>query len=178
MYLFAQAELDKLANEVGNQGGAVCALLGMFFVLALAMGIVLRTACSLFNALVGGKDAAEGIPMPSLVGCIVVVAIAFCVSLVLSYAVVWAAGSLAFSVNLPPAQAMYYASMASIPLAFLVLSIILALFLPAPIFRAFIISLLCLPVAVILFILFSLIIWVCFTAVGASFPAFQKWQGK
>jgi hypothetical protein len=176
--MFAQTDLAKLANEVGAHAGSACPMLIGFFLFILAMGIVLRTACSLFNSIVGGKDAAEGIPMPSLLGCMFLVLISYIVAVVLAGAVVWTASSLAVVTNLSGPQAAYYAGMASIPIAFIVLTIMLALFLPTPIFRAFIIAILCVPVAVVLFILFSIILWLIFAALGMSHPALKLPWGK
>jgi hypothetical protein len=173
MRMFAQTDLAKLAQEVGANAGNVCPMLIGFFLFILAMGIVLRTACSLFNSIVGGKDAAEGIPMPSLLGCMFLVLISYIVAVVLAGAVVWTATSLAVVTNLSGAQAAYYAGMASIPIAFIVLSIMLALFLPTPIFRAVIIAILCVPVAIVLFILFTVILWLIFAAIGMSHPALK-----
>jgi hypothetical protein len=171
--MFAQTDLAKLATEVGAHAGNVCPMLIGFFLFILAMGIVLRTACSLFNSIVGGKDAAEGIPMPSLLGCMFLVMISYIVAVVLAGAVVWTATSLAVVTNLSGPQAAYYAGMASIPIAFVVLTIMLALFLPTPIFRALIIAILCVPVAIVLFILFTAILWVIFAALGMSHPALK-----
>ena len=171
--MFAQTDLAKLANEVGAHAGSICPMLIGFFLFILAMGIVLRTACSLFNSLVGGKDAAEGVPMPSLLGSMFLVLISYIVGIVLAGAVVWTATSMAIVTNLSGPQAAYYAGMASIPIGFLVLTIMLALFLPAPIFRAFLIAVLCVPVAIVLFILFTVIMWLIFSALGMSHPALK-----
>src|SRR5260370_995799 len=126
--MFAQTDLAKLANEVGAHAGSICPMLIGFFLFILAMGIVLRTACSLFNSIVGGKDAAEGVPMPSLLGCMFLVLISYIVGIVLAGAVVWTATSMAIVTNLSGPQAAYYAGMARIPIGFLVLTILLLLF--------------------------------------------------
>jgi hypothetical protein len=97
---------------------------------------------------------------------------------VLAGAVVWTATSMAIVTNLSGPQAAYYAGMASIPIGFLVLTIMLALFLPTPIFRAFLIAILCVPVAIVLFILFSVIMWLIFSALGMSHPALKLPWGK
>src|SRR5260370_30402461 len=120
--MFAQTDLAKLANEVGAHAGSICPMLIGFFLFILAMGIVLRTACSLFNSIVGGKDAAEGIPMPSLLGCMFLVLISDVVGYVLAGAVVWAAMSIAIVTNLSGLQAAYSAGIASLPIALLVLT--------------------------------------------------------
>src|SRR5258708_27602342 len=127
--MFGQTDLAKVANEVGAHAGSLCAMLIGFFLFILAMGIVLRTACSLFNSIVGGKDAAEGIPMPSLLGCMFLVLVSYIVAGVLAGAVVWTARSMAIVTNLSGEQTAYYAAMASIPIALVVLTIMLALFL-------------------------------------------------
>jgi hypothetical protein len=172
--MFAQTDLNKLLGEVQGQAVPLCGFLIIIFIYVLAMGIVLRTACSLFNSLVGGKDAAEGIPMPSLLGCMFLVFISYIVGYVLAIAVVWAAMSLAASVHLSPMEAGYYAWMASIPIAFLVLTVMLAMFLPTPIFRAFLIALLCIPVAIVLFIMFTAIVWLLVTVFNITAPGLEK----
>lgn len=171
--MFAQTDLAKLAQEVGIYAGIWCPGIIACFLFILFMGIALRTACSLFNSLVGGKDAAEGVPMPSLLGCMFLILVSYIVGGVISLAVMWTARSMAVVTNLSGEQAAYYAAMASIPIAFLVLSIMLALFLPTPIFRAVIIAILCVPVAIVLFILLSVILWVVFAAIGMSHPALK-----
>jgi hypothetical protein len=172
--MFAQTDLNKLAAEVGANAGHLCPMLIGAFVTILAMGFVLRTACSLFNSIVGGKDAAEGVPMPSLLGCMFLVLVSSIVGYVLACGVMWAAMSLAASIQLNAMEAAYYASMASLPITILVLTIMLALFLPAPIFRAFLIVVLCVPVAVVLFVLLTAIVWLLYAAFGASHPALQN----
>jgi hypothetical protein len=172
--MFAQTDLNKLVAEVGANAGHLCPMLIGWFIGLLAMGIVLRTACSIFNSLVGGKDASEGIPMPSLLGCMFLVLISGIVGYVLACGVMWAAMSLAASVQLSAMEAAYYASMASLPITLLVLTIMVALFLPTPIFRAFLIVLLCVPVAIVLFVLLTLILWLLYAAFGASHPALQN----
>jgi hypothetical protein len=172
--MFAQTDLNKLVAEVGANAGHLCPMLIGGFIAILAMGVVLRTACSLFNSLVGGKDAAEGIPMPSLLGCMFLVLISFIVGYVLACAVMCAAMSLAAAVHLSAMEAAYYASMASLPITFLVLTIMVALFLPTPIFRAFLIVLLCVPVAIVLFIMLTVILWLLYAAFGASHPALRN----
>jgi len=176
MHLVAQTDFSNLLNEVKGNAGSLCAMLVVGVIIVFALGIVLKSAISLYNSLCGGKDAADGVPAPTMIGSMIMVTIAAVISYVLAVATVWAAASLAFSTNLNPAQAAYYAGMAAIPIAFVVLSIILALFLPAPIFRAGLIALLCVPVAIVLFILFTVILWIIFAALNITFPAFQGWK--
>src|SRR5260370_20310170 len=92
--MFAQTDLAKLANEVGAHAGSICPMLSGFFLFILAMGIALRTACSLFNSIVGGKDAAEGVPMASLLGCMLRVLVSYIVGIVVAGAVVRTATSI------------------------------------------------------------------------------------
>ena len=176
MTLFAQPQFENLLNEVKVNAGPLCALFVVGVVITFALAIVLKSAISLYNSLCGGKDAADGVPAPTLIGSMIMVTIAAVIAYVLAVATVWAAASLAFSTNLNPAAAAYYASLAAIPIAFIVLSVILALFLPAPIFRAALIALLCVPVAIVLVVLCMVILWIVFAALNISMPAFQGWR--
>ena len=65
---------------------------------------------------------------------------------------VWAASSLVTSIRLNPAEAVYYGQLASIPLSFLAIALMLAVFLPTTLFRGFVIALIYLVVAVIVWI--------------------------
>ena len=79
---------ERLAQEVGIYAGIWCPGLIGCLLFVLFMGIALRTACSLFNSLVGGKDAAEGIQMPSLLGCMFLILVSYIVGGVISMAVI------------------------------------------------------------------------------------------
>src|ERR1043166_2275106 len=172
MHLFAQTDLNNLLGEIQQRAGPLCILLTIGAVIVFALAIVLKSAVSLYNSLCGGKDAADGVPAPTLIGSMIMVTISAVVAYVMARAAWWAATSLAISTNLNPAAADYYAAWAAIPIAFIVLSIMLALFLPAPIFRAGLIALLCVPVAIVLLVLFTVIIWIAGTAMNMTFPAF------
>ncbi len=172
--MFAQAGLNNLLLEVRNNLGPLCVIFTIGFVIVLALGIVLRTACSLFNAMVGGKDSAEGIPMPTIGGSMIMVFLSFAITYALVFAILWAATELARSTNLNVSEIALYSGFGTILLFFVVLSVLLALFLPAPIFRAFIIAILCVPVGIVLFVLLSVIVYLLSAALNLSFPAFQR----
>jgi hypothetical protein len=167
-------DFNNLLLEVRNQAGPLCVLLGMGFVIVLALGIVLRTAVTLFNGLVGGKDSAEGVPVPTILGSMVMMFLSFILTFVLVSVLVWAAMSLAMATNLNPSELMLYSGFGTILMFFVVLSVLLALFLPAPIFRSFIISILCVPVAIVLFVAMCVIVYLLSLAFSISFPAFQR----
>ena len=65
---------------------------------------------------------------------------------------VWAASTLVTSIRLNPAEAVYYGQLASIPLSFLAIALMLAVFLPTTLFRGFVIALIYLVVAVVVWI--------------------------
>ena len=177
MIVLAQQELNKLSQEVGAYLPLIL-FLGFWFLVVLFLGIVLRTGCSLFNSLVGGKDAAESVPMPSMLGSMILVVIAWIVSYAIAIAVVWAFAHLAQATNLSPVEAAYRGWSLSLPIAFVVLIVMLALFLPASFFRAFIIVLLCLPVAVVLLVLIFVVLRWLSTTFHITIPAFTNplWQ--
>jgi hypothetical protein len=172
--MFAQADLNKLATEVQGGLGPLCVVLTMWFFIVLALGIVLRTAVSLFNGIAGGKDSAEGVPMPTLGGSMVMVFLSFVITFALCFAILWTAANLALAVNLNASELALYSGFGSILLFFLVLSVLLALFLPAPIFRAGIIAVLCVPVGIVLFIFLTALIWGVSLALNLTFPAFER----
>jgi hypothetical protein len=171
--MFAQAELDKLVQQV--QLGTLCYFLGMAVVIMFALGVVLRTACSIYNGLAGGKDAADGVPMPSVIGAIGMVFLSFIITYGLMIAILWTASRLAIAPpNMSMEQIVLYAQLGATLLFFVVLSILMALFLPAPIFRTFIISILCVPVAIVLFVLLIAVIYVIKVAFNIGIPALEK----
>jgi hypothetical protein len=173
--MFAQTDLNKLLLEIRSEAGPLCVVLGMWFFIVLALGIVLRTACTLFNGLVGGKDSAEGVPVPTILGAMVMVFLSFIITFALVFALMWAATALAQATNsLNTHELLFYSGFGSMVLFFVVLSVLLALFLPAPIFRSFLISILCVPVAIILFVGLCVIVWLVALAFNLSFPAFQR----
>jgi hypothetical protein len=167
-------DFNKLLMEVRDQAGPLCVILGMWFVIVLALGAVLRTAVTLFNGLVGGKDAAEGVPVPTILGSMVMVFLSFIITFALVFALVWAASALAMATNLNPSELVFYSGFGSALLFFVVLSVLMALFLPAPIVRAGIISILCVPVAIVLFVMLCVIVYLISLAFSISFPAFQR----
>jgi hypothetical protein len=172
--LVAQVELEKLTAQVQAQWGQLCFFLGFFLVLIFALGIVLRTAVSLFNTLAGGKDSGDSVPMPTMMGSILMVFLSFVVTGALVGAILWAATNLAMAVQLNASELAMYSGLGTILLFFVVLSVLLALFLPAPIFRSAIIAILCVPVGIVLFVLFLALLWVISIFFQFTVPAFQR----
>ncbi len=164
-------------NQLLAQAGPLCVLLTVLFVNILILGIALRTACSIFNALAGGRDSAEAVPLPSLLGSMLMVVLTHLITGALAIGVIWGATALASSINLSPAEATYYGYLASIPLSFVVLTVLLAIFLPAPVFRAFLISLLYLICAVVLVVLVTVLLIALAMVLGPSLPAFRQFPG-
>src|SRR5262245_56072592 len=126
-------------NTIANHAGPLCVVLAVFVVNVLLLGIALRTACSMFNVLSGGRNASGAVPEPTLMGSMVMVFLTHLVTVALSAGLIWGASHYAASVQLSPAEATYYAYLASIPLSFVVLTVLLALLLPAPVLKAFLI---------------------------------------
>jgi hypothetical protein len=172
--MFAQTDLNNLLTDIRGNLGPLCVALTIWFIVVFALGIVLRTAISLFNGLAGGKDSAEGVPVPTLLGSMIMVFLSFIITFALVFAILWTANALLASTNMSGHELVYYSGFGSVLLFFVVLSILLALFLPAPIFRAVIISVLCVPVGIVLFILLSIVLWLISMALNIGFPAFQK----
>jgi hypothetical protein len=171
--MFAQAELDKLVHEVQLRDALL--FLGMAVVIMFALGVVLRTACSIYNGLAGGKDAADGVPMPSVIGSMGMVFVSFIITNVLTFAILWTASRLAIAPpNMSLDQLVLYALLGAVLLFFVVLAILMALFLPAPIFRTFIIAILCVPVAIVLFVLLIAVIYVINVIFKIGIPALEK----
>ncbi len=166
-------DFNQLLLQVREQAGPLLTVLGVLFIIVLALGIVLRTACSLYNSLVGGRDAADGVPMPSVIGSMVMVFLSFVLTYALVFGILWLATALALSIQLNPSELALYSGFGTLVLFFVVLSVLLAGFLPAPIFRAFIIAVLCVPVGIILFVAFIGIIWLISFVFNFTFPAFQ-----
>lgn len=166
-------DFNQLLVQVRDQAGPLCTVLGVLFIIVLALGIVLRTACALYNSLAGGKDAADGVPMPSVVGSMVMVFLSFVVTFGLVLGILWLATALALSIQLNPAELALYSGLGTLVLFFVVLSVLLAVFLPAPIFRAFIIAVLCVPVGIILFVACLGLIWLISFVFHFTFPAFE-----
>jgi hypothetical protein len=167
-------------NQLVQQIVPLATVVGALFIIVLALGIVLRTACSLYNGLVGGRDAADGVPMPSVLGSMVMVFLSFAVTFGLVLGILWVATRLALSIQLNPSELALYSGMGTLLLFFVVLSVLLSLFLPAPIFRAFIIAILCVPVGIILFVVFIGVIWLLSFVFHFAFPAFDHlpWAQK
>jgi len=113
------------------------------------------------------------VPMPSLGGAMLMMFLSFVLTFVVLFALVWAATALALSIQLNPSELMLYSGLGSTVLYFVVLSILLALFLPAPIFRTFIIAVLCVPVGILLCVLFFGLLWLASTVFNFTFPAFE-----
>jgi hypothetical protein len=172
--LFAQGELDKLVAQTQVPLGVLCYFLGMAAVIIFGLGIVLRTACSLYNGLAGGKDAVDGVPLPSVIGSMGMVFLSFIITFALVYAILWTAVALAIATNLTPDKMLLYSEFGAVLLFFVVLAILMALFLPAPIFRTFIIAILCVPVAIVMFVLLIAVIWVIKIAFNIGIPALDK----
>jgi hypothetical protein len=169
----AMTDFNQLLLQVREQAGPLVLVLGVLFIIVLALGIVLRTACSLYNSLVGGRDAADNVPMPSVVGSMVMVFLSFVLTFGLVLGILWVGANLALAINLNPSELALYSGLGTLVLFFVVLSILLSMFLPAPIFRSFIIAVLCVPVGIILFVAFIGIIWLISFLFNFTFPAFE-----
>ncbi len=164
---------DQLLLQLREQAGPLITVLVVLFINVLALGIVLRTACSLYNSLAGGRDAADGVPMPSVVGSMVMVILSYAITFGLVFGILWLATAMAFSIQLNPSELVLYSGLGTLLLFFLVLSVLLAVFLPAPIFRAGIIAVLCVPVGIILYVVFIGLIWLLSLVFHFTFPAFE-----
>ena len=173
-------DFNQLLLQVRDQAGPLCTVLGVLFIIVLALEIVLRTACSMYNSLVGGREAADGVPMPSVVGSMVMVFLSFVLTFGLVLGILWVGANLALSIQLNPSELALYSGLGTLVLFFVVLSVLLAVFLPAPIFRAFIIAVLCVPVGLILFVALIGIIWLISFVFHFTFPAFEHlpWAQK
>ena len=178
MALFAQPQFENLFTEVRVQAGPLCAILAILLIVVLSLGIVLRTACSSYNAICGGKDAADGVPMPTLFGSMVMMFLSFAITFAICLAASWLITNLAFASNVDMSQRVFYSGGAALLLYFVVLSVLLALFLPAPIFRAFLIAVLCVPVGIVLLILLVVVLWLITAALNISIPAIQQLPWK